>query len=138
MDSLATWTKDFYPTPTNEVSKKDAIEHSIRKWEGLYEHVLDAYGIVSRNGVLKDSSEYSPERFYIDYDSCALCTRYYITIDKCVDCPLSIVRGGVPCYSSRKDEILSPYHDYVFNNNNIPMLEWLYATRDYVTKIGKK
>jgi hypothetical protein len=33
--SLESWKAEFYPIPADEVKKKDALAHSLRKWEGL-------------------------------------------------------------------------------------------------------
>lgn len=38
--SLKTWKLEFYPVEASTVSKEDALDHSLRKWEGLTEENL--------------------------------------------------------------------------------------------------
>ena len=33
--SLKSWKAEFYPVTASRVSKKNALEHSLKKWEGL-------------------------------------------------------------------------------------------------------
>lgn len=97
--SLATWKKEFYPKSANSrMSKRDAILHSIRKWEGLRKENLRKHGlkfeIVSKSIVDKNGSEME-----IDVSSCALCVKYYYSnknLDRCVECPLQKTLGR-PC-----------------------------------------
>lgn len=54
--SLITWKAKFYPEPANaRMSKRDALLHSLRKWEGLTKENLkkhDAEFQVMRGMVL--------------------------------------------------------------------------------------
>lgn len=66
----------------------------------------------------------------IDDQSCALCVHYFHTPDgepRCRDCPLALVRGGVPCDVTRNDETISPYEQFVEMGDAWPMLRWLRA-----------
>lgn len=82
--SIKTWKKEFYPvSATSRMSKKAAIEHSIKKWEGLlpenlkrHEVAIDVCGNVHDDEI----------SFEICDQSCALCQKYFG--ECCVKCPL--------------------------------------------------
>lgn len=82
--SIETWKKEFYPVrATSRMSKKAAIEHSIKKWEGLlpenlkkHEVVIDVCGDVHDDEI----------NFEICDESCALCQKY--VHERCIKCPL--------------------------------------------------
>ena len=82
--SIETWKKEFYPrSAASRMSKKSAIEHSIKKWEGLlsenlkkHEVVIDVCGDVHDDEI----------SFEISDQSCALCQKYMHKC--CVKCPL--------------------------------------------------
>lgn len=82
--SIETWKKEFYPvSATSRMSKKAAIEHSIKKWEGLLPENLKKHVVVlDRCGDIHDDEI----RFEISDQSCALCQKYMHKC--CVKCPL--------------------------------------------------
>lgn len=82
--SIETWKKEFYPvSATSRMSKKAAIEHSIKKWEGLLPENLKKHNVViSRYGVIYDGKI----NFEISDQSCALCQKYFG--ECCIKCPL--------------------------------------------------
>lgn len=96
--SLATWKAEFYDVPANRVTKRDALDHSIKKWNGakpvnLQKHDVKASGgdIVAEDGV-----------FCFDNATCALCQCYQDlkankVDDICGDCPLAASRDNVSC-----------------------------------------
>lgn len=82
--SIETWKKEFYPvSATSRMSKKAAIEHSIKKWEGLLPENLKKHGVVlDRCGDIHDDVI----NFEISDQSCALCQKYMH--ECCAKCPL--------------------------------------------------
>lgn len=85
--SIKTWKNEFYPvSATSRMSKKAAIKHSIKKWEGLLPENLKKHGVVL-NG-LGDVCENLGSHFCfeISTDTCALCEKYFNDI--CSKCPL--------------------------------------------------
>lgn len=82
--SIETWKEEFYPvSATSRMSKKSAIEHSIKKWEGLLPENLKKHGVVlDRCGDIHDDEV----KFEISDLSCALCQKYFW--ECCIKCPL--------------------------------------------------
>lgn len=112
--SLATWRREFYRTPANEVSTNKALEHSIKKWTGLLPKNRKRHEVKLNDCTLRDAKGNILD---IDGDSCALCMCYD---DICMSCPLSIVS---------KDGITSPCHneylDAMNKNKVTPMIRLL-------------
>jgi len=80
--SLASWKKEFYKTPAYEVSKRFALKHSLRKWQGLLAKNRRKHR-VGFNGIeVYDENDY----LTIDSSSCALCNHYME--NECNGCPL--------------------------------------------------
>ena len=84
--SLTSWKKEFYKTPANKVSKRFALEHSLRKWIGLLPKNRKKHSVRLASGCLYEKNGYILD---IDCDSCALCSHYFNHLDDCGDCPLS-------------------------------------------------
>ena len=81
--SIKTWKKEFYPvSATSRMSKKAAIEHSIKKWEGLLPENLKKHVVISKYGDIHDDEI----NFEISDQSCALCQKYFL--ECCIKCPL--------------------------------------------------
>ena len=113
--SEETWLAEFYPVPANEVSAEDALDHSIKKWEGALRENLEKHGL-----------DEPPIDF--DSDACPLCVHYIE--DGCTRCPLYIARGDVDCCTeTRSDEKLSPL-DHYGEGNPRPMLYWLKKAKE--------
>ena len=113
--SKETWIAEFYPIPADKVPAEDALDHSIRKWEGALAKNLEKHGL-----------ERPPIGFYDD--SCALCVHHIEWC--CLDCPLFIARGDVKCYEKRPHEKLSPFALYDNEGNPRPMLAWLKKAKE--------
>lgn len=86
--SISSWRREFYPKPASKAAGSDheALEHSIRKWEGLSRDAQKRHGL-KRRAFGRIVSEGASFQFGVD--SCALCTRYYD--DGCFGCPLAAV-----------------------------------------------
>ena len=131
--SIKTWIKEFYSKPAKEVSKKNALAHSILKWEGLLKKNLKKHGLSkSRADGFIENSDKNYELpginyFGIDAESCALCEVHWkdANYGSCGDCPLFKVRGDVSCARPRSDEDDSPYDEFIEHDDARPMLKWL-------------
>ena len=118
--SLATWKAEFYPIPASRVSKKNALAHSLRKWQGLTKAALKRHGLIR-----DDYGIFGEDRgFYVDSDTCALC-HFWISDVGCIACPLAIVRSGVRCDSEMAGEKLAPWEAFAETGDARPMISWL-------------
>ena len=140
--SLATWKKEFYPIEASEVKKKDALDHSIRKWRGLSAASLKKHRVGKDLGdrTLFDMGE-NVEWFTINTTRCALCKHYYISVHgHCTGCPLFTVNKGTRCDEGATGEANSPYHHFIKFNDPKPMLKLLRKAKKHLTSLkgGKK
>lgn len=124
--SLQSWKKEFYPIDAKDVRKKDAVEHSIKKWEGLRRENLERHDLVLKYGwIVVDIC--SEERFAINGETCALCVHYFE--GGCYYCPLKIVNGHVPCFKQNESDI-NIYSEFTDHSDPEPMIEMLKKARD--------
>lgn len=121
--SLQTWMQEYYPVkPNKRMTKRQAIEHPLRKWEGLTEENL------SKHGCYKDWKSIRNDDYFgldIDGESCALCVKYYYNRGDehiCDRCPLSKSLGNA-CDSFSSDS--SPYLQWLNGDNPLPMIKAL-------------
>lgn len=122
--SLKSWKAEFYPVEASEVSVKDALAHSKRKWEGLRRENLERHGLELEGGRLVASSVGT--LFFIASDSCALC-HYFLENSRvrryqqrCANCPLRMVRGE-PCDAPSHNSP-SPWWSFISENDPLPMI----------------
>ena len=132
--SLAQWKKKYYPIDAESVSQADAVEHSIRKWVGLYKTNLRKCGIKTRYGITLEDRK---EIFVVGIGTCALCHHYFSATEKeCETCPLAIVRGNVSCDTLNSEiEAIPPYQEFMRSGNVRPMLKWLRKAKQYEDKM---
>jgi len=140
--TLKDWLAKYYPTPANsKEARQDPIGHSLRKWRGLREKVLDRYGLTKTyDEIWADVFD----NFYVDSVSCALCVKYMKDDDgsseesrfaACEECPLFKVLGH-PCdYGIGQD---SPYKFWCTDVDPEPMIKALAKARQkYGQKVSK-
>ena len=133
--SIETWKKEFYDVePSAEMTRKQAIAHSLKKWKGLTKENLKKHGLIVRTPTIYDTEK---QTFRIDCDSCALCLKYYYTGDcgdgGCDTCPLFKVLHKNQCDDG--DE--SPYIKWLDSGNALPMIKALTKLTKLKVK-GKK
>ena len=136
--SLQSWKEEFYPMPASEVTPADALDHSLRKWEGLRLKNLQQHALQQDKRYLWDPV--GEESLKIDATTCALCKLYIdeLYVDgetreaACERCPLAIVRGNVPCDQETEEETeaspgpdYSPYMRFDEARDPEPMIMWL-------------
>lgn len=120
--TMQTWKREYYPVPAHKVeTKEQAIEHSIKKWEGLTKEALEKHGINKEEE--GNYIYYNLTTFNIDVDSCALCYLYLNgdNYNPCAGCPL--YQSGNGCMRKNKN----PYDEWVNNNNASLMVNALRA-----------
>lgn len=100
--SIKSWKEEFYPIPASRVRKKDAIDHSIKKWEGLSPENLSKHELTYNFHTIMSCNE---DYFCLGGNSCALCTRYCTADLYCEKCPLYKINGDVRCDHINKDNI---------------------------------
>lgn len=123
MASAEDWIDKYYPTPASKVSFGDALEHSIRKWEGLDPKVLEEHGLESYGPLICPIGYNTAVLLVIDDESCALCRT--TPDDSCEGCVLYHSRGDKPCDVTLPEEETNPYDAFCEHSDNKPMLEAL-------------
>lgn len=128
--SAKTWLKEFYPKPANKTKKSEAVQRSIKKWEGLQKTHLKRHKVYHCDGtVIDEVSDIGV--IEVDAESCSLCFHYFKACNKnsCRTCPLYKVRDNVSCCDARADEGAdegySPLDAMIDDDNPKPMLKWL-------------
>lgn len=117
--TLKTWKKEFYPkAPTKKMTTREAIEHSIKKWEGLRPENLEKHGMRISSHRIEDELD----DLDINADSCALCKKFYFDFE-CVECPL-YQQLGKRCDANSR----SPYQIWRDKDNPVPMIKALKRT----------
>lgn len=121
--SINSWKKEFYQGRIRDAAKDPltAVDHSLRKWEGLKSANVAKHGLVAWDGALKNPS--SNATFYIDNDSCALCQ---MSADDCRKCPI-VLATDKTC-----DGTDSPFADWLCGSNPTRMIKVLKSARRYV------
>jgi len=142
--SLKTWKEEFYPIPADEVEKKDALAHSLRKWEGLRKAQLDKHGLVRRRCEIAEDDSFFVPHLAIAAETCALCvlaekesdvntrvpcaSSYY-----CGKCPLYKLEGKA-CDYGKND----PYGIFTGEGNPEPMISLITRAIEEKAKVSEK
>jgi hypothetical protein len=94
--SIETWKKEFYPVEANQVSKQDAIAHSLKKWTGATKDNIQKHGVERAGYLLFDDRD----AFGFGGETCALCVhhahKHQDSADPCRTCPI-VRSGGKAC-----------------------------------------
>lgn len=121
--TLKTWEKEFYPkSASSRMTKRQAIEHSLKKWQGLTHKNLIKHGLETGfKSILEIDGR---EEIYINSITCALCVKY-LDYDAeegkyCVRCPL-VQTLGKPC----DIDDFSPYVKWFETGNPAAMIKAL-------------
>lgn len=121
--SLKSWLDEFYPVSASEVSKEDALEHSIQKWKGLLPENLKKHNVTYRWEEVQSCDEMETTvPLPITASSCALCQHWYDGEYACPECPL--VKAGHICC----EDLGSAWRDRY--NNPARMVEELENSRE--------
>ncbi len=130
--SQKTWLKEFYPKPADKTTKKEAIQHSVKKWEGLLPDNLKKHNVTMNIDEVSVQDARGKEFLEVDQVTCSLCHHYFKVKSQghsCNQCPLFKVRNSVACcdegYYNQREEKDSPYGIMVEKGNPRPMLKWL-------------
>ena len=118
--SLKTWKEKHYNIRATQVLPEDAVEHGLRKWEGLDAKTLKEHGLELDYIYLIDIN--SGDTLPITGSTCSLCRIYidYAGENRCSKCPLFEILGE-PC----DDNPTSPYSIFLATQDPQPMIEAL-------------
>lgn len=118
------WKKLYYPTPASKCKKKDAVAHSLRKWEGLKKTVLKKFDLQANRGTLQEvmwDGYLGNIVFDVDGYTCALCLWH--AGNKCYGCPLATALG-YPCDDDTGD-LAGPFDIFKDTGDAMPMIRAL-------------
>ena len=149
ISSVDSWKQQFYPIPATDASAWtviEAIDHSIRKWEGATPESLLAHGCELKTTMIGQlpvivgvTSRDTGEVVYFDSDSCSLCVRGHDAVahnqqlDACGNCPIRVSLGGRTCV-----ELASgPYREFCRTGNPQLMLDALRDARRYQESLSR-
>ena len=127
--SLQTWEEEFYPEPAEAAAKRGeavAVEHSLRKWEGLKEENLARHGLLESSHSISEAK--TDQHLEISSVTCALCL---MTGVSCRPCPLYKARGGSACDRRRFDEVKAPWYAWTDDRDPEPMIFWLTKAKEH-------
>jgi len=141
------WVEKFYPCPAADMMTApsiDAVNHSLRKWEGLRDENLEAAGITYGEGRdLEDADGNHVLR--ISGDSCSLCVKFYDASKRgnagCAGCPLyESSPADVHHHPCNGEE--SEFEQYLEGDEDgysdpEPMILALEVARDFVLAMSK-
>ena len=128
--TIETWKKEFYTKDAkSKMTKRQAVEHSIKKWNGLTKANLKKH-LVFKDNFSNQIYDNEINWFSINDESCALCVKYYEgALDEgCEKCPL-FVSLGRPCANPSR---FSPYDDYYKKSNPSKMIKVLEETLEKI------
>lgn len=126
--TLRTWKKEFYPVDAaHPMTERQAIQHSLKKWEGLLKINLKKHKMEDIGSFVSDSKGYY---FEVDSSTCSLCEKYFHKVGTCEGCPLYKSLGSRKCHSWLT--LNSPYSEWLNNGDPKPMIRALRKTlKDY-------
>jgi hypothetical protein len=125
--TLKSWFDEFMPIPASKAHKTDleAIEHSLKKWQGLTKANLKKHGLeltIFNNICEIDNSN---KKLVINCDSCALCLKH-TRCHRTLNCSLQAVRENArACDEQTFSETISPWHAWGRNGDPKPMIRLL-------------
>lgn len=134
--SLSTWKKEFYRIPASQVSKRYALQHSLRKWIGLRPTNRKKHNVSLDKTELRlvNTPDLSRSRqgdcvdcFYMYSDSCSLC-QHFDDNDACKDCPL-VKAGIIGCKFGD-----SPYDKFIYDQSVVPMIKALEKAQEWMRR----
>lgn len=108
-DEEKAWFAKYYPVQARLVSKKDALDHSLRKWIGLRKKNLEKLGLKEPPIDVSDIT-------------CALCKHYADLSPACKGCPLIKAGDGRRCDESKSEDEDAPFFHYHDSGDPEPMI----------------
>lgn len=141
--SAETWRAKYYPKPASAfveegnpefLDMKGALEHSLRKWEGLREGNMEEECVDAvSTGIYEDATGAVVVRVTMEY--CALCLvaehiNGECNATMCGHCPIHKALG-MACDDLHSGDI-SPWHTFLHSRDPEPMIDALIKARDFV------
>lgn len=123
--SLKTWMESYYPKPADQTTEKEALDHSIRKWDGLQPEALAEHAVKREcDDFIVDANH---DVFEVNSGTCALCYHFDNPEGEgCAGCPLYESRDQTRCDHQSEADIEadepSPYTAFFDDGDPAPML----------------
>lgn len=142
--SLTTWKEEFYPIPADK-AKGDAltaVDHSLKKWEGLRADNMKRHGCYAAGSAISDDLldvVTDDGTMLLNCETCALC-KYKDSLDDertyCDKCPITLATGS-PCDDLYADDdgdeaAVIPWDEWTARQNPEPMIAVLETTRKWL------
>lgn len=136
--TLESWTERYYPVAAKDCPEEDALAHSIQKWEGLREEVLQEYGLHRDAGGLSITiADSLGNTLPINDQTCALCHLYWEGDEgvNCLRCPLraeKVRRLQDPdALANDTRDCAREYRSWTMAGNPVPMIELLHTAAEW-------
>ena len=132
--SLQTWEEEFYPESAEEAAERGeaaAVEHSLRKWEGLRYENLNRHQMWASSALAREFN--TGRGLELSGETCALCELCLRAGagESCRICPLFKARGGSACDRRKFDETESPWNSWTDDRDPEPMIFWLKKAKEH-------
>ena len=133
--SMQSWKEEFYPIEAEEVPEELALDHSIKKWEGLQTANLIKHSVIMEGIKLKNDAPYTNpyDILIISASSCALCMHHHNdfgTQQTCKTCPIRTVSESQNVvFGVNTEPCLAEYLEATKHYNTVPMLQLLQQTK---------
>lgn len=125
--TLKTWLEEFLPEPSKEMTRVEALRHSIKKYEGALPKNLKKHGVaLHRKRIVERTNMFANMEVFVG-DYCTLCLLYYNPNEKgakaCQDCPIK--ESGNYCRNHN-----SPWWTFIHTGEPYEMLRILTEALD--------
>ena len=94
--SIATWKKEFYPTPADQCTAANALDHGILKWSGTTKAAMKRHGLTKIDKFVVDNQG---RGFPFAGPTCALCRHSSTAGLACCDCVIEQTTG-MSCFEA--------------------------------------
>lgn len=138
--SLTTWKEEFYPIPADKAEGDvlTAVDHSLKKWEGLRADNMKRHGCYAAGSWISDDPlDVSDDgTMLLNSATCALC-KYKNSLNDdggCNKCPITLATGR-PCddlYADDDEAAVIPWDEWTARQNPEPMIAVLETTRKWL------
>lgn len=142
--SLASWKNEFYPVPAEQAigDAVSAVNHSLRKWEGLRADNMKRHGCYAAGSAISDDPldvVSDDGTMLLNCETCALC-KYKDSVTGnqwyCDKCPITLATG-CPCDDLYADDgadeyVVIPWDEWTTRQDPEPMIAVLETTRKWL------
>lgn len=137
------WKEKYYPKPANETTPEEALDHSLRKWEGALPENAEEFGLSFTRGTMIDGKadwSRAADLLTFDSESCSLCRHHVLPkeirgslANRCDTCPITIYKNATGDYYYEEDQPCNPeYDNAVYDGYLDEMVELLRNVKAYM------